>query len=209
MSVFDSAKKIISGDAAHDAADAGSPVKIGGKALLQIPSVVSADDRVNAYFDLYGRQVTHIQTMSHEPPNEFMGRWTSAPVAAEAYGWGFENPADSGKTCIIDQMWLASVETSVITLVMSNVGSYTATQNVPQATNIRTFGGSTVVKLLSAFTPSGLSCVCTFPFYAGEKLFLPFNGAWRLFPGEAIAVYKEAGSTTGVIYWNIMWRELP
>lgn len=205
MSVFDTAKKIIAGDVAHDAADAGAPIKVGGKAFALLPVPVSGNDRVNAYFDLWGRQVTHVQTMSHEPPNEFMGRWTTAPVAAEAYGWGFENPADSGKTCIIDQMWLASVETSVITLVHLSI--YTATQNTPQLTDIRTVGGASVTKLLSAVTPSGVSYVCTFPFYAGEKLFLPFNGAWRVSPGEAIAVYKEAGSTTGVIYWNIMWRE--
>lgn len=47
----------VSGDVAHDAADAGEPVKIGGKALTAQPTAVAANDRVNAMFDIYGRQV--------------------------------------------------------------------------------------------------------------------------------------------------------
>lgn len=57
MGVFDSIKKIVSGDVAHDAADSGAPIKIGGKALTALPSAVSANDRVDAYFDEYGRQI--------------------------------------------------------------------------------------------------------------------------------------------------------
>ena len=46
----------VSGDVAHDAADAGEPVKIGGFAKAAAPTDVSADgDRVNAWFDLAGR----------------------------------------------------------------------------------------------------------------------------------------------------------
>ena len=43
------------GDEAHDAADAGNPIKIGGKAASSAPGAVSAGDRVNAYFDVNGR----------------------------------------------------------------------------------------------------------------------------------------------------------
>jgi hypothetical protein len=46
----------VSGDVAHDAVDAGEPVKIGGYAKAAAPTAVSADgDRVNAWFDLAGR----------------------------------------------------------------------------------------------------------------------------------------------------------
>ena len=45
------------GDAAHDAVDAGNPLKIGGKAATSTPTPVSAADRVDAYFDEYGRLV--------------------------------------------------------------------------------------------------------------------------------------------------------
>jgi len=44
------------GNLAHDAVDAGKPVKIGGYAKAAAPSAVSGDaDRVNAWFDRYGR----------------------------------------------------------------------------------------------------------------------------------------------------------
>lgn len=47
----------VSGDVAHDAADAGEPVKIGGKAITALPSAVADADRVNGVFDKFGRQV--------------------------------------------------------------------------------------------------------------------------------------------------------
>lgn len=47
----------VSGDVAHDGADAGEPVKIGGKALTAEPTAVQANDRVNAMYDIYGHQI--------------------------------------------------------------------------------------------------------------------------------------------------------
>lgn len=49
---------IANGNLAHDAADSGNPVKIGGKAVSGVPAIVSNGDRVNAYFDPNGRLVT-------------------------------------------------------------------------------------------------------------------------------------------------------
>lgn len=50
------------GDVAHDAADSGNPVKIGGKAATSAPTAVTNGDRVNAYFDTNGRLVTLIDS---------------------------------------------------------------------------------------------------------------------------------------------------
>lgn len=55
----------VSGDTAHDTADAGEPVKVGGKAIdmepdsgsEEGPTAVAANDRVNQLFDLKGRVV--------------------------------------------------------------------------------------------------------------------------------------------------------
>lgn len=47
----------VSGDVAHDAADAGEPVKIGGKAATAWPAAVANADRCDAMFDKFGRQV--------------------------------------------------------------------------------------------------------------------------------------------------------
>ncbi|MEK6828664.1 MAG: hypothetical protein AABY15_00935 [Nanoarchaeota archaeon] len=46
-----------SGDIAHDSADSGNPVKIGGMARTTNPTAVANSDRVNAIFDDLGRQV--------------------------------------------------------------------------------------------------------------------------------------------------------
>lgn len=46
----------VAGDVAHDAADSGNPVKVGGKAHTSAPSAVANGDRVNAYFDDTGHQ---------------------------------------------------------------------------------------------------------------------------------------------------------
>lgn len=47
----------VAGDVAHDAVDSGNPVKIGGKVSTSAPTIVSNADRVDGWFDEYGRQV--------------------------------------------------------------------------------------------------------------------------------------------------------
>lgn len=47
----------VSGDTAHDAADSGEPLKIGGKAVTAPPAAVAGNDRVNGMFDIYGRLI--------------------------------------------------------------------------------------------------------------------------------------------------------
>lgn len=47
---------VCTGNEAHGAVDVGNPVKIGGKAVNALPVAVDDGDRVDAYYDLYGRQ---------------------------------------------------------------------------------------------------------------------------------------------------------
>ncbi len=53
----DSNETVTGGVVAHGAADEGFPLKVGGKASTAVPSAVSNGDRVNAYFDEYGRLI--------------------------------------------------------------------------------------------------------------------------------------------------------
>ena len=46
-----------SGNVAHDSADSGNPVKIGGRASTTPVTAVAANDRVDAFFDVQGRQI--------------------------------------------------------------------------------------------------------------------------------------------------------
>ena len=50
-------RAIMVGAVAHDAVDAGNPIKVGGYASGTAPTAVAAADRVNAWFDLNGRQI--------------------------------------------------------------------------------------------------------------------------------------------------------
>lgn len=45
---------MVQGPVAHDAVDAGNPIKIGGKASTGTPSTVADQDRVDAWFDARG-----------------------------------------------------------------------------------------------------------------------------------------------------------
>lgn len=49
--------RLVVGNLAHDAVDAGAPIKIGGKARTAEPTAVAGGDRVDAEFDIYGRQI--------------------------------------------------------------------------------------------------------------------------------------------------------
>ncbi len=51
---------VVFGDVPHDSPDIGNPVKLGGKAYSAEPSAVTANDRVNGFFDLTGRQIVSL-----------------------------------------------------------------------------------------------------------------------------------------------------
>jgi hypothetical protein len=65
-------------DVAHDAADSGSPAKIGGYASTTAPTAVTAGDRVNGWFNLNGAQVVVTTTCG------FSASATFTPSAAES-----------------------------------------------------------------------------------------------------------------------------
>ncbi|MEO0215667.1 MAG: hypothetical protein ABIL14_01450 [candidate division WOR-3 bacterium] len=68
----------VHGDTAHDALDGNNPIKIGGKASDVEPTAVAAGDRVNAWFDLFGRQV--VLTGHATPENPVTASGSAAGV---------------------------------------------------------------------------------------------------------------------------------
>jgi hypothetical protein len=62
------------GDVAHDGADAGNPVKTGGKAVSAEPAVVAASDRANFITDLVGKQIV----LPYANPENFIRGTTGA-----------------------------------------------------------------------------------------------------------------------------------
>ncbi len=53
----DNAKQAVHGDVAHDGVDAGSPVKVGGRATATESTAVAAADRADFMTDLTGKQI--------------------------------------------------------------------------------------------------------------------------------------------------------
>lgn len=72
----------IQGNAAHDAADSGNPVKIGGKANANESAAVAENDRVDAWFDLVRRLVVIDGHPSPEAPATANGSAAGLSVIA-------------------------------------------------------------------------------------------------------------------------------
>ena len=83
---------VSSGDVAHDSADSGSPVKIGGKGSAAVASAVTEGDRVNASFTLEGRlRTTGEGTIAHDAadsgnPIKVGGKGNAAAPSAATEG---------------------------------------------------------------------------------------------------------------------------
>jgi len=127
----------VSGDVAHDGVDAGEPVKIGGYAASSAPVAVAEADRVNAWFDLSGRQqvtsqgydsgtdsgkVFEVNPVSdhHEEETQTITNLTSA-VAQYMY-----IDMDGYRTLSIQIASLTGVDTHTVTLEGTNQDDGTA-----------------------------------------------------------------------------------
>lgn len=78
----------VQGNVAHDAADAGNPVKIGGIARTGIISTVAAGDRVDGSFDAYGNQrvipAFHFNSFFDGVANGSMSGWGASSLSGDA-----------------------------------------------------------------------------------------------------------------------------
>lgn len=92
VAIISGAAATTAGDVAHDAADSGSPVKIGGKGSAAVAAAVTEGDRVNASFTLEGRlRTTGEGTIAHDAadggnPLKIGGKANAAVVAVVTEG---------------------------------------------------------------------------------------------------------------------------
>lgn len=103
------------GNIPHDSADSYGPVKIGGKAIAEgVGTAVSAaNDRVNALFDVYGRQAikkTDTWTANHAPVAN-----TQATIAKASGGAGVKNVCTS-ITCTLSSSAAPTVTRTIFNL---------------------------------------------------------------------------------------------
>lgn len=101
----------VQGSVAHDSADSGAPLKIGGKAASALPTAVASGDRVDALYDTSGRQVTspalrsqlgkQFTTISNASAETTIITAGSAGVFKDVYGLVITNSSSSDGSCII------------------------------------------------------------------------------------------------------------
>lgn len=95
---------------AHDAVDAGSVLKMGGKASVNPPTEVANNDRVNAWFDRVGRLATF------EAPRETWVAYANAVAFANGkHHITVMNDAASGRLVKVRKLFAVNLQTAAIT----------------------------------------------------------------------------------------------
>lgn len=130
---------LVAGNVAHDGVDAGNPIKVGGIAKTALPTAAAADDRVNAMYDKFGRQVTLNNAM-----RDLLGSQTTTI-------------SNTTETTIITAA--ASIFNDLVTLFISNTSATAARVDIRDTT-----GGSVIFQLyLPAGDMRGLSLTTPWP----------------------------------------------
>lgn len=86
---------LLDGNVAHDAADAGNPVKIGGYASSSTPSQVATGDRANHWLSLSGGQIISLVSVgangdgysNNLQPNIQLANGANTTLSVMAQGW--------------------------------------------------------------------------------------------------------------------------
>lgn len=95
---------VVAGDVAHDSADSGNPIKVGGKAVNAEPTAVANGDRANFITDLAGKQIV----LPYANPENFVD--------------GNGNSTGTGDTAIISAQG-AGVRIYVTSLFVNNTSA--------------------------------------------------------------------------------------
>jgi hypothetical protein len=116
------ARALAVGDVAHDGADSGNPVKVGGIAKSGLPTAVADGDRANLITDLYGRQRILVERPKLTGSYKFeSGRLTvlaSAHSSTAGFFW-LINPVGSSVVAYIKKILATSVPTAATAFASS------------------------------------------------------------------------------------------
>lgn len=143
----DQAKIPVHGDVAHDGADAGSPVKIGGYAITAERTAVAAADRVDFIADVTGKQIV----LPYANPENFLN--------------GSGNATGVSDTAIIAAQ-SAGVRIYVTTLIIYNSST--------TSTYVQIKDGSTAKLVVPAPAQSGAIITLSTPFRGSAATALNF-----------------------------------
>lgn len=146
--VSGSVTTVDAGDVAHDAADSGNPVKVGGKAANAFPTAVANNDRANLITDLFGRlMTTHIDPAQQKHANK---TYTSSQTGTDVI------TPTSGKKLAITSVVLGAYGTTAGRLILwfGDNADTTFTQDTDQVLVAASFAPSSTSKPGLIFTPA-------------------------------------------------------
>lgn len=224
------------GTVAHDGVDSGNPIKLGGRARSALITAVAQDDRVDAIFDLFGRQqVVLCRTKILGQHKAESGRLTvlAAAHAATAGFFWLINPVGSGVTCVLKKLMAMAVPTAITAFpsaprVTAERVTFTGTASGAQLTAAKrdSTDANAVCTLRTAstgLTLTGGAVITSFfvpPVLTGVGVAVPAeqylydstdeDDYLVLRPGEGI-VFRQAdagtASDTRVIVISLSWEE--
>ncbi len=156
------------GNIAHDGADSGAPIKVGGRATNAEIAAVSANDRVDAMYDLVGKQIV----LPYANPENFVSGATAAMTGTTSTSL-LAAPA-SGLRNYITQITVANSHATVGTVVNIQDGSGGTTLYTIPAASL--FGGATLTfptPLRQPTTATAIFCACV---TTGSNTFVSCSG---------------------------------
>jgi hypothetical protein len=135
-------------DVNHDAADSGAPVKVGGQARTSFPTAVANADRVNAIFDILGRQL-----VAHIAPEQAVHKnntYTSTQTGSTIW-----DPT-SGKKIAVTSVIIGTYGTTSGRIIVwfGDNADTTFTQGTDQVLVAASFAPSTTSKPGLVYTPA-------------------------------------------------------
>jgi len=158
----------VSGDTAHDSADAGEPVKIGGKAYNQDGTApgtaVSEGDRANFICDVYGRQYVsqHHPNLWKATDNQSSAQTNTALKAAPGAGLSLyitdiiiSNGATAGNVKLVEDTGGTPVDILEVMYFAANGGAVINLQTPIKVTANKDVGYTSVTVTTHSVTLSG------------------------------------------------------
>lgn len=114
------------GDIAHDSADSGNPVKVGGKAANALPTAVANAERTNLITDLFGR----LMVTSIDPAQQL---WKQVEATTTQTGTAIWTPASGKRVAVTsEEITTGGTTACVATIWLSTSGDTTFTQGTDQ-----------------------------------------------------------------------------
>lgn len=200
----------VQGDNSNAASDSGNPVKIGGKAASGFPSAVSAAQRVNAYFDLTGRQVNQAHLFdstgqSIESSTRTAGAANSTMRGLAVRSLVTESTSVTGSVSVSSSGDITLISSAATAIYVFGVSVFQDVSSALAALTYRVLQGSTT-QIWQWITPAGNAGGVVR--YEQNTYVSPPAYLFRTAAGNPLLVNKGTSTTVGGLNYNLaFWRE--